>query len=285
MKFLELHEETSIDKSKVEVESLINSQKEAVLIIKKIGISNFKKYFLYDELENSIENISRICEISKESVRKVTNLVDKLAVYDEFFSPSNITNDSGLHYNKIVKIEIDKSGELLINFFSPKYSQGKYVINYEQLEKMKELKSFSKDELTNISEIIEKLELINRRKTIVFQIIEKLIIKQRKYFISGDESEIVPFTQREFASQIVQSESLISRAILNKSIETPLSVEISVQSLFPSEKDIRKRIIKKIIEKTDKHLTDNKIKCILMKDYDIDISRRTVAVCRKELEG
>ncbi|HAM38988.1 MAG TPA: hypothetical protein DCP53_06325 [Elusimicrobia bacterium] len=283
MRFLELCSEMDIDKSTVDIERFLNEHREAVAIIKKIGAEKFKKYFLYENVENSVENISRICEISEELVKKVIKIVDELVIFDEFYYRPDNKNITGFRYYKIAKIEKDKKAKFIINFLSPTYFKGKYIINYNKLKRIRELGIFDEKELKGIKELVKKLELINNKKFIIFQILNQLIIKQEKYFQSGNISDIIPLTQREIAKNIMQDESLVSRAILNRSIETPQNIEIPIKFLFQSEKDVRKRIIKEIIENTKNSLTDFQIKCILKDRHNIDISRRTIAVCRKEL--
>ncbi|MDD5687855.1 MAG: hypothetical protein PHE88_08500 [Elusimicrobia bacterium] len=282
--FLEFNEKANINRTdNVEVESLISKRKETVSIIKKLGIANLKKYFLYNNVEKSTREISSICKISEKDVKKIYNLINELSVHNEFYYPSAIQGNLNINYYKIAKIDDDGSKGFIINYFSPKYSQGKYIINYSNLSKLKKQGTFSKEELKEIDRLLENLNLINNKKMTIFQVIKKITEKQKGYLLSGDKKDIIPYTQMELAKEIKSDNSLVSRAIANRSIETPQNKEVPLQFFFPSKKDIRKDIIKKIIEnEKNNHLTDREIKCILKNEFKIDVSRRTVAVCRKE---
>jgi RNA polymerase sigma-54 factor len=83
--------------------------------------------------------------------------------------------------------------------------------------------------------------------------------------------------------------STISRAVAEKFVETPKGV-LKLKSLFPKEvnpalsSDKIKEIISQILKNEEKEypLTDPQIKKAL-REFDIDIDRRTVADYRKEL--
>src|SRR3989339_298680 len=245
VKFAELVKEIE-DDSLFKKLVLLNFENQKIISYNRFP----KTYFLYENVENSVENISRICEISEELVKKVIKIVDELVIFDEFYYRPDNKNITGFRYYKIGKIEKDKKAKFIINFLSPTYFKGKYIINYNKLKRIRELGIFDEKELKGIKELVKKLELINNKKFIIFQILNQLIIKQEKYFQSGNISDIIPLTQREIAKNIMQDESLVSRAILNRSIETPQNIEIPIKFLFQSEKDVRKRIIKEIIENT-----------------------------------
>lgn len=101
-------------------------------------------------------------------------------------------------------------------------------------------------------------------------------------------------TLKEIADSLGIHESTVSRAIREKYIHTERGT-IKIKDLFTTGisrvdgfEDISTKIIKKEIEdlinKEDKRkpLSDQKI-CDLLKEKDIDISRRTVAKYREEM--
>ncbi|MBU4443499.1 hypothetical protein KJ656_00225, partial [bacterium] len=110
------------------IELLLAEQKETVSIIKNLGIDKFKNYFLYGAFEKSTSEISSICKISEQDVKKIIDIINKLAIQNEFYYPSKIYDNPKIRYYKIAKIEKDKTGNLIISFFSPQFVRGKYII-------------------------------------------------------------------------------------------------------------------------------------------------------------
>jgi RNA polymerase sigma-54 factor len=100
---------------------------------------------------------------------------------------------------------------------------------------------------------------------------------------TGNEKYLVPYTQKELSRAIEVDQSLVSRALCGRSVLTPDGQEKPLKFFFPSKKNIRMDIIREIIRSEKRPLTDNAIKALLKEKYDIDVSRRTVNACRKEM--
>lgn len=281
--FYQVKEERLIDKSSPDVESLISSQKEIIPLIRRLGVDKFKHYFLYNEEELPLEKIVLRCELSIEEVKKINNFIDQFSISTEFFYPSGKTSEGEIHYSKIGAIIKDTSG-FRFDFFSPNLARGKYLINYEKLERLKKEGSYSKEEIRRIGKLLKDLELINTRKTTIYQVIEKIIKVQTGYLKSGKPEDLVPFSQKELAQRLSLDPSLVSRAISSRSVDTPSGKEEAIKYLLPSKKKIRKYKILEIIKDKDKSHTDEKIRDELKRRFGITVSRRSVASCRKELK-
>ena len=135
---------------------------------------------------------------------------------------------------------------------------------------------------------------------------------QRDYFESNSETEnelglkLKPFQMAKLARALSNSDckesnhsrsfvidtSRISRVTQGLSIITPQGNEVSLKSLFPTKRDIVKRRIKAILsrEKEDirngrvkKPYTDEELSCKLKDEYDLSITKRAVAYCRKDM--
>jgi len=135
--------------------------------------------------------------------------------------------------------------------------------------------------------------LINSRKTTIYQVIQNLIEVQRDFLLSGDFQDLKPFTQVSLSRKIGVNPSLISRAINRKAIRIPQGRQISLKTLFPSEREIRKKLIREVIEQEkneiqngslSKTYSDQEIRTQLRKKYGISISRRSISDCRKNLK-
>lgn len=281
--FYELKEDIAVDRSSLNIESFLDSRKEAIPVIKRLGIDKFKKYFLYNDGELSYKNISLACDLAEKEVTKIMTLIDDFSIHSEFFNPSMINLDRNIAYSKIAKIEKDDSGDFGISFFSPHLVKGRYWINYEKLAELKN-RVFNQAELKKINRLLYTLKTINTRKSIIYKVIRKILKKQDVYFATANHKDLVSLSQRELAKEMNVNPSLISRAIARRSIETPWGEEYPVKYFFPSRKKTIKRLITDIIDDGKCIYTDEGIREELKKAFNIDISRRSVASYRQELK-
>jgi len=283
-RFYELKEDMAVDRSSPDIVPLLDSRKKIVPIIKGLGIDKFKKYFLYSDGELSYKDISLACNLQEKEVMEIMALIDDFSIYNEFFNPSMINPGGSICYSKVAKIEKEDSGDFVINFFSPHIAKGRYWINYEKLAEMKKKEVFSQTELKKIGKLINTLEAINMRKSIIYRIIKNILEKQSIYLTTANPGNLIPLTQRELAKRINTDPSLISRAIGRRSIETPWGEEYPLKYFFPSKKTNIKGLISDIINGGKCMYTDEEIKRELKRAFNIDISRRSVASYRKELK-
>lgn len=163
----------------------------------------------------------------------------------------------------------------------------KNIINNEE---DKQTVKFVKEKLNSAVFLIKS---INQRKNTIYSIIEKILEIQKDYFNLGDKY-LKPMTLKEIADNLEIHESTVSRAIRDKYIHTDKGT-IKIKDLFTtgisrvdSFEDVSAKIIKKEIEEfvnnedKKKPLSDQKI-CDLLKEKNIDISRRTIAKYREEM--
>lgn len=134
---------------------------------------------------------------------------------------------------------------------------------------------------------------IEQRRNTIIKIMNVLLNKQARFFTEGLKS-LKPLTLKEVALMIDMHESTVSRATDNKIIQTPAGT-FELKSLFStrlstsSGEDISqsqvKRTLETIIKKEDKYkpLSDQKLAEQMKKDQGINISRRTIAKYRDEL--
>jgi hypothetical protein len=136
--------------------------------------------------------------------------------------------------------------------------------------------------------LIEKLRMINQRRTLTFRVISFIYEYQYPYFVSGNELYLKPLNQARIAKEVGEHESTISRILKNKSLETPEGV-FQIRFFCQSKKEVIKRIIQ-IREAADldsgtrsEPFSDAEIAEILEKEYDTRISRRTVTYYRNKI--
>ena len=281
--FAGLNENLNHDKSGFDIETLLHSRPGIIELILSIGRENFEKWFLYDEEARTPEEVAALCDVPLETVEKINEFVNEIDIYDQFHASSKLVASGAGNYYKIAAIEHDGAGGFDIRFYSPRFARGKYIIHYDLINELKKQGCFTGGEWKNIGRLINKLELINSRKTTMYRIIYALINKQREYFLSGDEKRLAAFTQRELARDIGVDASLVCRGICSRSIETPQHVEKPLHFFLPSLKDIRKNILRELMAHEERPLSDSEIRNILKQRFHSDISRRSIACCRAEL--
>lgn len=141
---------------------------------------------------------------------------------------------------------------------------------------------------------INLIKDIDQRNNTILKLLECIVEKQKDYFEKGDNF-LKPMILKDIANEIGIHESTVSRAIKDKHILTARGT-VKIKDLFCNgissdgidgeniTVNVIKDKIKKIIalENKKKPLSDQAL-CDLLKDKNIDISRRTVAKYREEL--
>ncbi|MCK4533592.1 hypothetical protein KAU39_07360 [bacterium] len=282
--FLQLKEEISVSNSKVDLESLLKNKEKIIQIIRELGITKFKQYFLYDNINLSLQEISRKTGLVISKIKKINSLINEISIHSEFHHPSLIGSGGKKHYFRIASIEKTGENSFIIGYFVPDYVKGKYLISYEKIKEAKKSNFFSKEEIEKTDKLLKDLNLINIRKTTIHQVIQSGIEIQSDYLCSEDIENLISFTQRDLSAKLKISSSLICRLIGNKSIVLPWGEEKPLKDFFPSKKKIIKILVKKITNNKKAHYTDEKIKNKLKNEFAVNISRRSVNVYRKELE-
>ncbi|TCO61769.1 RNA polymerase sigma-54 factor [Caldanaerobacter subterraneus] len=135
------------------------------------------------------------------------------------------------------------------------------------------------------------IKSIESRKETLYKVV-KTIVDLQKEFLDKGINYLKPLTQKQVADILGIHESTVSRAINGKYVQTPrgtFELKFFFQSGLPSKNgkefsaETVKNLIKKLIEEEDpaNPLSDQKIAEIL-REKNINISRRTVAKYREE---
>jgi len=138
------------------------------------------------------------------------------------------------------------------------------------------------------------LSSIEQRRNTIIKIVGVLLERQKDFFMNGFIS-LKPLTLREVAEEIDMHESTVSRATMNKVIQTPFG-SFELRALFTSKLEttdgnsISQMTVKTLLqnfvdqENTLKPLSDQKIADYFRLDKRITISRRTISKYREELK-
>jgi RNA polymerase sigma-54 factor len=280
--FYQLKEEAVADRGSLDIESLLLDKEHLMHQIEKLGLERFKRYFLFPESGMTLEEIARECDLDVSEVQEIISLIDEFSIMSEFYHPSNSTSDV-IHYSKVASVDRDENG-FVINYFSPSFARGRYLINYERLEDLNRRGAFSKAEVREAMQLFKKLELINSCKDTVNQILQNIIEKQALYLETGDSRSLLPLSQKALAEKIRLAPSSVSRVIRGKSIDTPWGEEIPLKHFFPRPKQFRKELLKQLLETDSGLSSDEAIRAKLWEKFGVAISRRSVANLRKELK-
>ena len=137
------------------------------------------------------------------------------------------------------------------------------------------------------------LKSIKQRASTLTKVSNEIILQQKGFLDHGVEY-LKPLNLRTIADKVEMHESTISRITSNKYIQTPRGVyelkyffDFGVSSLSESKMVSSESVkfhIKKLIknEINSERLSDDKL-VNLLKKYDIDIARRTVAKYRESM--
>lgn len=158
------------------------------------------------------------------------------------------------------------------------------------LSSKNEVSSYIKDKYDSYQWLINSLE---QRRSTILRISDVLIRKQHAFLLEGFQA-LQPLTLSEVADEIDMHESTVSRATMNKSIQTPHGT-FEIRHLFASKlisdkgdtsQATVKGMLKNLVEKESKlkPYSDQKIAEYFKTKRGVTISRRTVAKYREELK-
>lgn len=258
------------------------AQDEVTTIIEKLGRENFKRYFLNNSEMITLEEIAEKCNLTLEEVRRINDFVDKFYLENEFSQSPNDYRPKGISYTTVARIEETEDG-LVITSFSADITRGRWTIHEEMLKESGN--RFTPQEIRKIKGLLNKARLVNRRKSVIYQILQNIIEIQKDYLISRDIKDLKLLTQRNLSRKIGVDPSIISRAIARRTVEIPEAGEIPLKKFFRNQRDMRKELIEKIFESEEdsKSWSDEKIGKVLHRKYHLSSSRRAVCDSRREL--
>lgn len=270
----------------VDVESLLAIHKGMTDNILRIGRKNFEKHFLYREGRETLEEAAQACGISAQEARDISSLLLDISIQSEFFHPSSLPADGGVHYALVASINIEK-GKPVINYLSPHMASGRYMINHERLHALK--KTLSRDEKIKLREVLSKIEWINLRQDTLQKSINAWAVRQDAYLRSGEPSTQASYTQKNLSEEINLAPSTVSRCIFGKSVILPWGDEKPLKDIFFSKKGTAIQRIGEILSKLSmserEKISDERLSRMLFDKYRIMASRRSVNLYRRSAEG
>lgn len=138
------------------------------------------------------------------------------------------------------------------------------------------------------------IQNIQQRKSSMEKTIKMVAKLQRKFLASGDPSDLKPLTQKEVAEQVGIDETVLSRIVNQKYVQTDFGTmllkEFFVHSTISNSEgeDVTtaaiKQHLKEMVDSEDKQspLTDSELEA-KFKELGISLARRTIAKYREQL--
>lgn len=137
------------------------------------------------------------------------------------------------------------------------------------------------------------IKVLRQRQETLFRTMRCITVRQRDFFLSGDESKIRPMILKDIADDTGYDLSVISRATVNKYVTTqwgvfPLKYFFNEGLQHESGEEVSSReiltILKTVINEENKSrpYSDEQL-CSIMKKKGYEIARRTIAKYREKL--
>jgi len=287
----EFREQDVAGESELEMEELLFDSSTFDLVKrigKTIGEENFQKILTG---KAGIEEVVKKCSLSPSEIRIFQQFVDRFQLQQIISPPSSSAFFPRPRFFLIASFEWEKDNLVIRPTKEESYLvKGRYQINYQRFKELVDTGKIKKDQADRMVKLLQQLEMINRRTTAIYRILHHLKEFQSAFFKSGNLLDLLPSSQSELARCLNFHPSTVSRAIANKSILTPQGEERPIE-FFYSRRWTRNLIRKVILEEKERvqkrssssPLTDELIRQKIIKDYGINLSRRTVSKYRKAL--
>lgn len=183
--------------------------------------------------------------------------------------------------NNIPELQIAESYSTLYNAFSKRKPVSRQEIETAAAVKI------------NYEKANDFIKVLRHRQETLFRTMRSITIRQRDFFLSGDETRIRPMILKDIAEDTGYDLSVISRATANKYVTTqwgvyPLKFFFNEGLQHESGEEVSSReiitILKTIIDSENKSrpYSDEQL-CSILKKKGYEIARRTIAKYREKL--
>ncbi len=172
-----------------------------------------------------------------------------------------------------------------------------YSIIYNEIGKRKPVSRSEESQMAAVKQKYEKasdfIKVLRQRQETLFKTMRSITMRQKEFFITGDETQIRPMILKDVAQDTGYDMSVISRATMNKYVTTqwgvfPLKYFFNEGLQHESGEEVSSReiqtILKNVIESENKRkpLSDEQL-CAILQKKGYEIARRTVAKYREKM--
>lgn len=284
--FCELNENTMAASTGPDLSPMLKKWDGLLPLIRRIGMENFKHFFLYDEAGLEAGEAARGCGMTLEQVSAVRDMVNDLNVLD-LAQPSLPGPEAGPSRVKVATVEPAPAhdGTFQLSYSSAHDARGCYAINYKSLYELHKQGKFTPAEWRSIRNLIKKAELVNTRQTALYRILKKIVTAQEEYFRTGRDEDLKPLTQQALAGDLGVHRSTIHRAVEGRLLQTPWGDLKALKDLLPSHKRCAQSFIDRLDPARRAAMTDTALGRLLSARYGIQLARRTVCAYRQGVKS
>jgi len=287
--FYELREEAAAGSDSGDVQELLEKKEDLFERIRRIGQDDFERYFLYGEEGIPLGEICRRLGISEADGGRILDLVLDVGMRSEFYQPGKSFEGAGLACHCIAEIVHDPGHPEgpYFRFLSAHWARGRYVVDYDSLERWKDGRPMGPSEKRALKRILKTVELINMRQDTLFQILSRVTSEQAPYLRTRAEHLRRPLSLRELARRIGVAPSTVSRAVGGRSIRLPWGEEVPLRALMVGQREVILSLLAQWRQPGSSagRETDESLREKLSREAGIRVSRRTVNECRRVLDS
>ena len=254
---------------------------ETAALAEKIGREDFVRFFLAPEKLFTFEQISLETGLSAGEIERLADFVNEVSGRGFSGPPesSGVRPSGGL---RIIASVVREGGSLQLEDLTFDLVRGLYVFDEDRLESLKE--TFTGAQKKELAGIISRLSWINSRRSTIYLVLSALLRKQRRFFLSGNPADLEVCTQRRLSRDLGLDPSVVNRVVRRRAVRIPNGRTVGLRDFFTGK---REQIVRVIREHSaagrDAACSDSEISRILLTDYGIRISRRTVCWYRSRL--
>jgi len=259
------------------------SEKEmaAVELIRKLGRPDFEKFFLLPERLYTVAEISRATGLSSQEIGMLADALNNFT--PGFYSPAELpgrrdplpgrplTVVAGLTWSEGKPVLEDCVFDLC---------RGRYRLDPARLAELRQ--ELTAEQRKRLSRIVEEINWINRRRSVIYRVLKGVVEVQRKFLVSGDPDDLNGLTQRELSLSLGLIPSTLNRALRNRALRLDSGQVIPLKELLPGRNYRVRRLIRLILKReAGRRVTDRELQVLLLRDYRVRLARRTVNLYRR----
>lgn len=259
------------------VAEVLDGRGDLVRLMEGMGQERFEEFFLRADAMSDQQR-AQACGISIAQAGQLRELVNRLYIQSEFETGTKHEAPAKV-MSAVAGIEVE-DGRPVLAFFHRDVWKGRYEVDSGRRSEV--LARLDPADAREAESLLFKIDLLERRKSTLFQALEALIVHQADYLVTRDPAQRRPLTQRALAAQLAVAPNAFNMLISNKSIQLPWGLEAPVKHLMPSAKTILLERLHELATERPR-LSDQALGLELARRFGARLSRRSVAQYRNDL--
>lgn len=256
---------------------LLDGQSKTVALIRRIGQERFEEFFLGADCADD-QSAARACGLAPEEVRLLRELVDRAYILGETQAAAPAAAPAAA-FSTVAGLDAE-GGALGITFFKPEAWKGRYRFDGGRLAELRQALPFA--QARRLDRLVAQLELLDRRKSTLYRVLEALIELQRDFLLTGEPAKRRPLLQQDLCRRLDAAPSVLSRLLSNKAVRLPWGLEAPIKSLMPGAKQLLIERVGELVASRPE-LSDDGLRSEVARLHGARLSRRSIAQYRKDL--